>query len=202
MGAGDWNEGFDQMSERPGSESIFTTQLLCRALAEVARLAAVRGDTNVALAYGDRYDAISSALNGLCWDGDWYTRATDGKRTVAGSRDNPWGQIFLNPQSWAVISGTAPPERACRAMSLADERLWTHSGHILFDPACEEPDGEIGMITRLAPGRAQNAGISVQADCWAAEAHARLGNSSRAWEIVHTALECGVEDQATYKAEP
>jgi N,N'-diacetylchitobiose phosphorylase len=44
------------------------------------------------------------------------------------------GKIFLNPQSWASISGHADSERAARAMQSVRERLATEFGLMICDP--------------------------------------------------------------------
>ena len=55
---------------------------------------------------------FSKKLNDSAWDGEWYVRTIceDGYRI--GSKENTEGKIFINSQTWAVLSGTATPERA------------------------------------------------------------------------------------------
>ena len=42
--------------------------------------------------------------------------------------------MWLNPQSWAVISGLATDEQADIALNLVNERLNTDYGAVLMDP--------------------------------------------------------------------
>ena len=62
-------------------------------------------------------ESLVTALEGEGWDGDWYRRAFFDDGTPLGSRQNEECQIDSIPQSWAVLSGAANPERARRAMA-------------------------------------------------------------------------------------
>ena len=50
------------------------------------------------------------------WDGLWYRRAFRVDGYKFGSNENDEASIFLNPQSWAVLSGHADAEKASTAL--------------------------------------------------------------------------------------
>src|SRR3972149_522808 len=62
------------------------------------------------------------------WDGDWYRRAYFDDGTPLGSAQAQECRIDAISQSWAVLSGTAPPRRAERAMDAVRMQLGRRDG--------------------------------------------------------------------------
>jgi cellobiose phosphorylase len=87
------------------------------------------------------------------------------------------GRIFLNAQTWSVLSGLAPQERAVTAMASAREHLYQPYGALLFAPAFSVPNPAVGYLTRYAPGVRENGGVYVHAACWAVLAERKLGDA-------------------------
>src|SRR4030067_3868393 len=84
--------------------------------------------------YALDYQAMKACLNTQAWDGAWYISYFDHDGTPLGSKSNTYGQIYINAQSWAVISGFATPERAQAAMEAVYARLNTRHGIKLSTP--------------------------------------------------------------------
>mgnify|MGYP000093317691 FL=1 len=74
--------------------------------------------------------------------------------------------MWLNPQSWAVISGFASDEQADKALEMVYERLNTEYGAILMDPPYHAHafDGALAVIYNA--GTKENAGIFSQSQGW------------------------------------
>ena len=53
---------------------------------------------------------------------------------MIGKRTDPEANMWLNPQSWAVISGLADNAQADLALDMVYKRLNTEYGAILMDP--------------------------------------------------------------------
>ena len=62
--------------------------------------------------YAAYYEEMKARVNEHAWDGEWYVGYFDDDGTPLGSKQNQYGQIQLNGQTWAVISGFATPDRA------------------------------------------------------------------------------------------
>ena len=56
-----------------------------------------------------------------------------------GSNESEEGQIFLNSQTWSVLSGAAGDSQAASAMKKVKERLATGYGIMLCDPPYTKP---------------------------------------------------------------
>jgi cellobiose phosphorylase len=110
---------------------------------------------------------LKTAINQHGWDGNWYWRASKDNGEVIGSHKNEEGKIFLNAQTWSVISGTAENSRQESAMQAVEEYLEGGDvGPILFHPAYSKPDSHIGYLSRYAPGIRENGGVYTHAATW------------------------------------
>lgn len=202
MGEADWNDALDQVGIEGKGESVMTAEFLCWMLAEMTEVCRAIGDTHQASEYDDAFRDIARRLNELCWDGDWYIRGTNDYGEIFGSRNNKYGQIYLNAQSWAVLSGVAEGERALRCMDAVKERLDTPYGPCLFLPAYKEIDGKLGIITMFAPGVKENGTIFNHPVCWCIIAEAKL-RRDRAYDIwKRSSFITRGKNPDLYKAEP
>ena len=89
--------------------------------------------------------------------------------------------MWLNPQSWAVISGFANEEQATLALNNVYDRLNTEYGAILIDPPYHAHafDGALAVIYNQ--GTKENAGIFSQSQGWLILAEALCGHGERAF---------------------
>ncbi|MBN1668812.1 MAG: hypothetical protein JW862_17080, partial [Anaerolineales bacterium] len=178
-GFADWN---DTVNLRTGAESVFTANLYGRALLEMIGLYQHLGDIDSAEKLVNWYDEMRQRVNQHAWDGSWYRRYFDADGSPIGSAQNEHGQIFTNAQSWAVISGFAPPERARQALQAVHERLNTSFGIKLSTPGFDGFDPHKGGVSTYPPGAKENGGIFLHANPWVIIAETLLGNGDRAYE--------------------
>ncbi len=125
--------------------------------------------------------ALREKLNALCWDGDRFIRGFTEHGETIGEHTAPEASLWLNPQSWAVISGLADAEQAERAMGSVYEHLNTPYGAILMDPPyhAHSFDGALAVIYNA--GVKENAGVFSQSQGWLILAEALLGHGERAF---------------------
>ena len=125
--------------------------------------------------------ALRERLNRLCWDADRFIRGFTENGEVIGGRDAPEANLWLNPQSWSVISGLAQQSQAEQAMDNVWNRLNTPYGAILMDPPYHAHafDGALAVIYNA--GVKENAGIFSQSQGWLILAEALLGHGDRAF---------------------
>ncbi|MEI7634668.1 MAG: glycosyl hydrolase family 65 protein [bacterium] len=203
FGPGDWNDTLDYMGRKGRGESVWNAMCLCHVLRETAELARKIGDSKSARKYEAAYKKVADAVNNLCWDGEWYIVGTNDLREVVGSKKNSECKIYLNTQTWSVISGIAPIERAKKAMAAARKYLDTPKGPKLLDPAFRTINPNIGLATRCAPGKKENAAVFNHPVSWAVLAEALLGHGDKAYEYYCKALPMNpVIDIDRYEMEP
>jgi len=126
---------------------------------------------------------LKAAINEHGWDGDWYLRATLDDGSVLGSQSCEEARIFLNAQTWAIISGVAKELRAEKVMDMVEKHLLLDYGPVLFQPAFIIPDKRIGYLTRYAPGTRENGGLYTHAATWAIQAACKMKRPETAGKI-------------------
>ncbi|MFZ5351721.1 MAG: GH36-type glycosyl hydrolase domain-containing protein [Bacillota bacterium] len=179
LGFADWN---DTVNLPAGSESLFNANLYGKALCEMIELLNFIGSKKKADIYEQYYKEMKETVNRHGWDGDWYIRYFDEKGKAIGSKSNKEGQIYLNAQSWAVLSGFASKERAEKAMDSAYRILNTRNGIKLSYPGYDGYNPQKGGITTYPPGAKENGGIFLHSNPWAMIAETMIGNGDRAFE--------------------
>jgi len=178
-GFADWN---DTINLRTGAESLFTSNLYGKALLEMIGLFQHLGALDSVERYSDYYAEARNIFNRVGWDGEWYLRYFDSDGIPIGSKENKEGKIFANTQSWSVISGFAPLDRARIALDSVFKLLNTPNGIKLSTPGYDGYDPNKGGVSTYPPGAKENGGIFLHANPWVIIAETLLGNGDRAYE--------------------
>lgn len=201
---GDWNDGLSHVGIDGKGESVWLAMFGYLILNRFAEVLTRTGDAAGAAEYQAEAERLRVAVETHGWDGEWYLAGTRDDGRPFGSQENREGRIFLNPQTWAVISGIASPERAAQAMGAVRRHLIKPYGALLLSPAYAEVDPFIGYITRYAPGLRENGGVYSHASTWAVQALAQMGDSEGAQALYRSMLPPvrAAADASRYQAEP
>ena len=186
IGSGDWNDGMNRVGEQGQGESVWLGFFGHVVLRAFACLALRHGDSTFAVRCGAQAADLVQQLEAHAWDGDWYRRAWFDDGRVLGAASNQECRIDSLAQSWAVLSGVAPPERARAAMMALDHHLVRRDIGIvkLLDPPFDQGDLDPGYIKGYLPGVRENGGQYTHAAIWASMAYAHLGDTEGAWELL------------------
>ncbi len=201
IGAGDWNDGLSALGLEERGESVWLGQFLAGLLADWAVILGRRGDPEGAAGLAARRAALVAAIHDHGWDGAWYRRATKDDGTWIGSAANRVGRIYLNAQTWAILSDVATPEHAEACLDAVERHLVSPAGALLLAPAYDTPDESIGYITRYAPGLRENGGVYTHAATWAIAAAAKLRRPELVGRLL-AAINPSLKDPEAYWAEP
>jgi cellobiose phosphorylase len=189
----DWNDCI-RLGEQ--GESVFVAFQLRYALAvylEVSHLLAVHEEEAWAQRNLERLDRH---LHEHAWDGEWYLRAYRADGFKFGSHESNEGSIFLNPQSWAVLSGHADPARAAQAMQSVRSHLATEHGLMICDSPYVETDYNVMRAALFNPGMKENGGIFTHTQGWAVIAETMLGHGDLAWQYFRATMPSAWNDRA------
>ena len=175
----DWN---DCLRLGENGESTFVALQFYLALSIMNRFAKDRHDAGTAAWIRSELLPLKETINRLCWDDDRFIRGITESGLRIGAKDASEADLWLNPQTWSVISGLADEEQVRSAMELVHERLNTAYGAVLMDPPFHKT-GFPGALARIYnPGSKENAGIFLQPQGWLILAEALLGHGDRAYE--------------------
>jgi cellobiose phosphorylase len=200
LGFADWN---DTVNLPRGAESVFTANLYGKALLEMIEILSYLGEESDAAEFQAAYRRMQASVEEEAWDGAWYVRYFDDQGKPLGSHDNRYGQIYLNAQSWGVISGYASAERGHQAMASVQRLLNTQHGIKLSTPGFNGYDAHYGGVTTYPPGAKENGGIFLHTNPWAMIAETMLGNGDRAYDYYRQINPVSKNDSIeTYECEP
>ena len=172
----DWNDALNIPDEN--AESVFTAMLISKAYLELMALAQFIKDDAFAKEIKGLRDRLVSAVNAAAYNGEYYVRAFS-KFGVVGDKSNKYGKIYVNPQSWAILSETCPEERVESLLRSVDG-METEDGVPLCAPAYEEYDETVGRMSGMLAGVYENGGIYNHAGCFKVMADCKLGLGDRA----------------------
>lgn len=198
IGRADWNdclnlncfsdtpgESFQTVTNKDGkvAESVFIAALFVLAAREMASIARWRGLEEEAERYEREAERMEAAVREHGWDGEWFRRAYDDFGRPVGSRECAEGQIFIEPQGFAVLAGIGLEDgRAEKALAAVKERLATPHGILLLQPAYSRYYLHLGEISSYPPGYKENASIFCHTNPWVMIAEARLGHGDQAYD--------------------
>ena len=174
----DWN---DCLRLGAAGESTFVAFQFYLALRIMKQFAEHKKDGEYIEWLNGAQEKTRRILKSLCWDEDRFIRGFTEAGDVIGAKHAPEANMWLNPQSWSVISGLADEAQADTALSSVFERLNTKFGAILMDPPYREHafDGALAVIYNA--GVKENAGIFSQSQGWIILAEALRGHGERAF---------------------
>jgi len=117
------------------------------------------------------------------WDGEWFMRGYRVDGFKFGSKENYEGKIYLNPQTWAIMSGAATKEQAHLAMKNVKEQLATEYGIALCNPPYTF-NVDINIVRSALFNRSmkENGAIFTHTQGWAVIAETILGHGNQAYE--------------------
>ncbi len=201
----DWNDALFRVCKEGKGESIWTAMQLGLVLKKMEELAGYEQDGETVRWCREFYERQKELVNTKGWDGRWFRRAIMDNGEYVGCKESEEARIWLNAQTWAVLSGMGEPEKTEQAMEAVHEILNTPLGikkihpPIVNFPSPEEP------LTNYNPGTGENGSVFCHANTWAVIAECMLGHGDRAYEYYHQLIPAVAMEKAgiwRYKAEP
>jgi len=189
----DWND-----CVRLGStgETIFVALQLRYAMKEYIDIAG-RVKNNNEVEWGkEQLKVLDKNLDDSAWDGEWYLRAYREDGFKFGSKDSDEGFIFMNPQSWGVLSEHSTGDRAMQVMDSMHKHLSTDYGIMVSTTPYHSTDPKVALARLMNPGMKENGGIFNHTQGWAIMAAAKLGLNERAWEYMRNVMPSSFNDKA------
>ena len=198
---GDWNDALDGVGKNGKGESVWMAQFLVWLLRKMEKMAVFAGDSEGEGIYKNEADTLSDLVNDIAWDGKWYLRGFDDNGTPFGTSECVEGKIFLNTQTWAVISGIATEERAEICLESCWKLLMTSWGPKTLTPAFSKTSDDIGIISAFSPGVKENGGIFFHAAAFFTAALALAEKKDKALEVFKR-ISPSRQNVATFQLEP
>ncbi len=197
---GDWNDGLNGLGREGKGESFWVSEFLYHVISRVFDTFELDDEEKEFLTESSK--EVKDAFNAYAWNGEWFDRATSDEGLVLGSKND--NRVFLNAQTWAVISEISDEEKMLKALETVKERLITPYGPLLFYPPLTKPDPKIGYLSRYSPGSRENGGIYTHAAVWTLWAAWKTKDSDLSDKVYESLspIKRSLKDPDIYMAEP
>jgi cellobiose phosphorylase len=196
----DWN---DCLRLGKKGESSFVAMQLYYAFTVIRKFAEYKNDASYIEYIDKTQKEIGDKIQKFWWEDDRFMRGFKEDGTLIGSKKDPEANMWLNPQSWAVISGLATKDQAEKALESVHRELNTKYGARVMAPSYKEHafDGALALLFNRSTK--ENGGIFSQPQGWIILAEALMGHGNRAFEYFSESSPANMNDKAEIrKLEP
>ena len=184
------------------AESAFVGALFTYAGPNYVQILNHLGKTDEAAKAQAEIDKMKKVMMDSAWDGDWFLRAYDAEGKKMGSKECEEGQIFIEPQGFAIMSDI-DAEASKKTLKAIDERLNTQYGLVLNNPAFTKYYIQYGEISTYPGGYKENAGIFTHNNAWIICAAAYAGEGDQAFKYYSEIAPAFTEETSDiHKTEP
>lgn len=184
------------------AESAFVGALFTYAGPNYVQILNHLGKTDEAAKAQAEIDKMKKVMMDSAWDGGWFLRAYDAEGKKMGSKECEEGQIFIEPQGFAIMSDI-DAEASKKTLKAIDERLNTQYGLVLNNPAFTKYYIQYGEISTYPGGYKENAGIFTHNNAWIICAAAYAGEGDQAFKYYSEIAPSFTEETSDiHKTEP
>jgi cellobionic acid phosphorylase len=159
IGQGDWCDPMNMVGYQGKGVSGWLSVAAAYALKLWADICVAEKAGELADEFRSCAEALNQAANTHLWDGGWFARGITDDGVVFGTSRDLEGRIFLNPQSWAILSGAANQAQCKLMLQAVAEQLETPYGVMLLAPAFTRMREDVGRVTQKFPGSAENGSV-------------------------------------------
>ncbi len=188
----DWN---DCLRLGKKGESTFVAFQLYYAMSVLRGYAEMKNDAEYIKYLDEVQGKLKKSLD-ACWEDDRFIRGIREDGVIVGSKKDPEASMWLNPQSWSVISGFATAEQAQLAMDSVYRELNTPYGARTLAPSYIDHYFDGALMHIFNPSTKENGGIFSQPQGWAILAESLMGRGDRAFEYFMESSPAAMNDKA------
>ncbi|MDE5570205.1 MAG: N,N'-diacetylchitobiose phosphorylase [Ruminococcus sp.] len=188
----DWN---DCLRLGAKGESTFVAFQLYYAMNVIKDMGESKNDTEYIAYINEVQKKLAESLE-KCWDEDRFIRGIREDGIIVGAKKDPEANMWLNPQSWSVISGFASTEQAEKAMDSVHDILNTPYGAKLLEPPYKDHWFDGALMHIFNDDTKENGGIFSQSQGWLILAEALMGHGDRAFEYFMESSPAAMNDKA------
>ncbi|KAB1068062.1 hypothetical protein F6U93_07960 [Tamlana haliotis] len=179
---GDWNDLMDKVGAEGRGEGVWMSIALARALKLIEKIAGWKGDKKIEQQCVKRYNEIKQNILDHGWDEDHFIYAFTDSGNKVGNNASEEGQVFINPQSWAVLAGIIDADKYKTIMKKVEPMVDTIVGPVHNWPPFTKYNKDIGSITGIPQGNFTNGNVYCHAASFKIAADYAAGRNDKAFE--------------------
>jgi len=180
--AGDWNDLMDKVGVKGKGQGVWMSFALARVLVLVGKIAGWKGDRQTAQLCARRYATLRKAILKHGWDGDHFIYSINDDGLRIGTKKAREGRYFINPQSWAMLSGVVDAETYTKIAETLEPIVDTPVGPVHNWPPFTKYNPGIGQLTGTPPGFFTNGNVYCHAAGFKVAADFEAGRADKAFD--------------------
>ncbi|WP_145053297.1 GH36-type glycosyl hydrolase domain-containing protein [Paenibacillus xylanexedens] len=181
---GDWCDPMNMVGYKGIGVSGWLTIATAYAFNVWADIAEQAGHAEVAGEFRQEATQTNAVANEYLWDGNWYARGITDDNVVFGVSTDVEGRIYINPQSWALMSGAADQEKREKLIRAVEEQLESPYGVEKLAPSFTAMREDVGRVTQKHPGSAENGAVYNHAAAFYIYSLYLVGEKERAYRLL------------------
>lgn len=181
---GDWCDPMNMVGYKGRGVSGWLTVAAAHAMRLWAGQCEDAGRTGQAARWHEAAAELNQAANRHLWDGRWFARGITDDGVAFGVHTDAEGRIYLNPQSWAMLSGAASDAQRAQMVEAIEAELETPHGVAMFAPPYSRMRDDVGRVTQKHPGAAENGAVYNHAASFYIHALYETGDGDRAFRLL------------------
>ncbi|ESQ93921.1 GH36-type glycosyl hydrolase domain-containing protein [Asticcacaulis benevestitus] len=189
---GDWNDPMNMVGWKGKGVSGWLTLATAHSLRLWSQI--LERDGRDGSAFARASQAFNDAMNTHLWDGDWYGRGITDDDVKFGIKSDVEGRIYLNPQSFALMSGAADGDKQKRMVTAVEDQMETPYGVEMIAPAYTHMREDVGRLTQKFPGVAENGSVYNHAAVFYIYSLYQVNEAEKAFELMRKML-TGPDDE-------
>lgn len=202
IGGGDWNDSLNNAGLKLLGESVWLSIATVKSTNDFIELLEYLGLDSEAEKYRNMNELLIRNIKCFGWEQDHFIYGYTDWAEKFGSYGNEEGQLYLNPQTWAVLAGILQEEEAGKLMDLVEKELTCSYGYVQLKPGYSKRNSHLGRITYMDIGNYENASVYNHGVTFKIAADCKIGRGNQAYQSVlkmlgsnphHSSLISGVE---------
>lgn len=185
---GDWCDPMNMVGYKGKGVSGWLTVASAYAFQEWAGICERSGHAETAALFRAEAAQTNAVYNEYFWDGDWYARGITDDNVVFGVKGDKEGRMFINPQSWALMSGAADEDKRRKLIRAVEEQMESPYGVEKLAPSFTAMREDVGRVTQKHPGSAENGAVYNHAAAFYIYALYLVGEQDNAYRLLRKML--------------
>ncbi|HHB52565.1 MAG TPA: hypothetical protein ENK75_05935, partial [Saprospiraceae bacterium] len=179
---GDWNDLMDKVGAKGKGEGIWISIALARVLKLVGDFASWKNDKEVETLCTNRYKELKNNILNYGWDEDHFIYAITDNGNKVGANSCEEGQVFINPQSWAILADIIDVDKYEEIMKKVEPMVDSPVGPMHNWPPFTKYNPEIGTLTSVPQGAFTNGNVYCHAATFKIAADFEAGRNDKAFD--------------------
>ncbi len=193
-GDGDWNDSLNGCGVLGKGESVWLSEATVKAAKDFAEILKASNNTEHVDEILQKAELMKNNIIKYGWDEDHFIYGINDYGEKIGSYDSAEGQIFLNPQTWAVLSGIIDGDDAKKLMDVVDEKLGCNYGFVQQFPSYSKGSDKIGRSSYFKPGCYENGSVYNHGVAFKIVSDCVLKDGDRAFDTLSRILPCNPDN--------